>query len=1364
MIGGRSRFFNREEKYEWRHHVRHLRMLLNRSDIFPDITKQTHPSARVHNQDPNDPDGAWVFLVQIVLAKELGRRLATGEGWTSTDFTHRLLAMLILADQWIDNVKIGLYDPKREGLKKDQEKNGKPSRPHNAAAEALKTKGNAALATNNLDEALGLYTQALEISPSHPVYLTNRAAAQFRLKRYAGTIQDAVAAVEVDPLYSKSWSWLGAAKLETGDHRGSVVAYEWALDVDPAGGTQTMKEGLAKARYKVAEAKHPDLAKLSPARRERALEDERWNLGQRDTRFNSLCHHEQAHGLIRFAELMKWPFLDELRTHVNALYDKGFPAGTNLHVWEWFYGLSLPGKYFSSKIGATLVLCTPSLAMMKASTYFDAGISLPEASYWRTRTPLGRVLGSIPGVKSLCGWIGPLPPVDGPKKIFIRLRAARVTPKRKKGNTWEVGGYKRGWNEHTVRPQPEEDLEVWAEEIQDISKWLIPKPPVDDLDAYEIRKIGLEELPFDRPREGLSQSELEMHTAYAASIEFRFSNGCTKVYQLKSNSVFVTLPTCYNNGKQHAVHTREFPPYSRNIFNVKDLVSGSYDYERDGVMVINATGKGAETLARAWCAENGHNAGIRQAGGPCYTCAYNTVSHKGLYLEILIWCSSAGITDDQCRVCQELCTTPANTDLDIPGIYSYQKNVKTTLEDVTRSVERGCPSCSIILGAIVHSDITIGLEMPPLPVAHLDGRLLSQRRGYSIPESSHHPLDARFSSSDSVINGTAIKGSGLCITAVYRKSKEDIHGTAVEIEVYREKGIVIALVRSNTAPLMRIDNEAKPGLVLPLSSSISGNTESDQSFTRALTWIENCVANHRRCDISASALPDRVIDIGLSRKPDDTISPVRLIEIKDSTTSTTKYACLSYCWGSANHLVTLTSTLGNHKTGIPWAALPRTFQDAINFIARLDIRYLWIDSLCILQDNKNDWSIQSYKMPSIYENAHITLAATASSNSMGGLYSHASPEYISRTFNIEDRFGTTHKILARRHLPHWLMGGGSATDLQEQGHGLLRRAWVFQERLLSPRVLHFSRHELMWECMEEAACECSFLDHIERRKTIKTAHNEAISLNGEVRRDLGIRWRDLVGRYSGLNMTYQKDKLQALSGVARQMNRSMQDAYIAGLWLSTIIEDMLWEASSQRARPSPWRAPSWSWASVTAPIHYVSELSGSIPNVTPWAKVLSATTRQAAQDEMGELSSASLEIHSEFTMVYLAIFTPDPTMVVPTAPSLIVDGKTWIPPSGSNQEYSFISTKLAIDIILPPSTPMARRPPYGEKIGTQAFFAMRLARVGNFEYSLLLACVDHPKGKYERVGICGEYVSGDAALRMPWGDASKTFFTTMTLV
>ncbi len=135
-----------------------------------------------------------------------------------------------------------------------------------------------------------------------------------------------------------------------------------------------------------------------------------------------------------------------------------------------------------------------------------------------------------------------------------------------------------------------------------------------------------------------------------------------------------------------------------------------------------------------------------------------------------------------------------------------------------------------------------------------------------------------------------------------------------------------------------------------MATGISGDTSSKESFSRALAWLETCNKDHKSCSrLVAGPLPDRILDLCAI----DVASrvPIKLVDTKNEAA---KFVALSYCWGRVQNLTTTTGNIGDHRNGIRWSKLPKTFQDAITFTRRLKIRYLWIDSLCIIQDDKSD--------------------------------------------------------------------------------------------------------------------------------------------------------------------------------------------------------------------------------------------------------------------------------------------------------------------------------------------------------------------------------------------------------------------------
>lgn len=216
--------------------------------------------------------------------------------------------------------------------------------------------------------------------------------------------------------------------------------------------------------------------------------DNAWDNKGKTVQIHSRVHEKQIEGLLRFAEILKWPYMSEMRDYAEDAYGL-IRSGSHVevNVWDWLYGTVLPGKWAAFKIMAALVLCTPSLAKkLGVSKYYDNGVSLPKRSYWRLRTALGRVLGCLPGVTSVCGWIGPCLPIDGPQNKYIRLEARRVAPP-KHDDVIRLGGPGPDEGEESIRPgAQDEDFQQWMADINDESRWAVPEPPVRQLSVCSV--------------------------------------------------------------------------------------------------------------------------------------------------------------------------------------------------------------------------------------------------------------------------------------------------------------------------------------------------------------------------------------------------------------------------------------------------------------------------------------------------------------------------------------------------------------------------------------------------------------------------------------------------------------------------------------------------------------------------------------------------------------------------------------------------------------------------------------------------------------------------------------------------------------
>ncbi|KAH8586046.1 heterokaryon incompatibility protein-domain-containing protein [Bisporella sp. PMI_857] len=416
---------------------------------------------------------------------------------------------------------------------------------------------------------------------------------------------------------------------------------------------------------------------------------------------------------------------------------------------------------------------------------------------------------------------------------------------------------------------------------------------------------------------------------------------------------------------------------------------------------------------------------------------------------------------------------------------------------------------------------------------------------------------------------------------------------------------------------------------IPFRQLLPENTASAGTLANIQSWISHCSENHPQCKRTTQALPTRLIDVG-----QDGHTP-RLVISKAGKTGL--YICLSHCWGDNQPLKTTTKTLKAHQKGIPWRHLPKTFQDAITITRQLGIRFLWLDSLCIIQDAPLDWQVESSNMCNIYRNAYLTLAASKATSARDGLFSQLRiPD--KKLSGISSR-GEPFTIYARRGGVHHPHGSEYHDNIEPRStyFPLLARAWVYQERLLSARVVHFGNQELSWECREMIACECSGIRpddyesnpankyytkmHLEMPKLLHT--KLVLCPEPDVPR-VQIYWREIVTVYSQLKLTHTSDRLPAISGVAQEMQLYLDDAYLAGAWRKSLIPCLLWKVvnGETRSAPPPRGVPSWSWASVDCPVTFVPGAHESGVR----ARVLYARCEPSGADPMGDVSSGRIQI------------------------------------------------------------------------------------------------------------------------------------------
>lgn len=350
-------------------------------------------------------------------------------------------------------------------------------------------------------------------------------------------------------------------------------------------------------------------------------------------------------------------------------------------------------------------------------------------------------------------------------------------------------------------------------------------------------------------------------------------------------------------------------------------------------------------------------------------------------------------------------------------------------------------------------------------------------------------------------------------------------------------------------------------------------------------WLERCFANHPNCrKLSDPTLPARVIDLHAGGLESDDWTYYRLHEAKDHKAP---YVCLSYCWGGPQAFKTTKDSLAAMRRRINCSDLPKLFQSAVSVTRGLGFRYLWIDCLCIIQDDLEDWERESGNMRKIYGDANLVLAASTSESPASGFFRGSSP--ADGHFEIPYHWEgvVTETVHVRRAFDH-----GRQWKLP-----LSNRAWTFQETWLPCRVVHFLYDEIVFECDSASWCCCSDpgdTTSVTSQNSV-TYHNAASEFSvrrGAKSLDKFQAWNMIVEQYTSRSLTNDSDKLPALSGVASTFREGSNSIYLAGLWSESLITGLCWYSPRlARRRPSQNRGPSWSWVSIEGAVKFPGAVS-----------------------------------------------------------------------------------------------------------------------------------------------------------------------------
>jgi hypothetical protein len=347
------------------------------------------------------------------------------------------------------------------------------------------------------------------------------------------------------------------------------------------------------------------------------------------------------------------------------------------------------------------------------------------------------------------------------------------------------------------------------------------------------------------------------------------------------------------------------------------------------------------------------------------------------------------------------------------------------------------------------------------------------------------------------------------------------------------------------------------------------------------------------------------------------------------------------------------------------ALLPKVFRDAVSIARWMEVDYIWIDALCIVQNSPEDWSAESSKMYQYYTHTYCNIAATSAEPNKGCFTSrHVStvqPYVINNPRSPSEI--ETHVIGYDDFWCNSLLD----TDLHKRG-------WVLQERLLSPRTIHFGQEQIFWECRQNMACEAypgglpePLCNHRTRR------WRQADGMLGTTTRQrpstLGVRkflarvglyrpttvsqsptlystWSGIVEAYMDCQLSFGRDKLVAISGLADKFSQLTGHTYLAGLWDNELLApSLLWYVLGRRqadstpsvramfSEDSRFRGPSWSWASMEARIvaRWTSVYGERLLEITK-TSILSST-----KHSFGMVQDARMEVRGIFLKASISL-------------------------------------------------------------------------------------------------------------------------------
>ncbi|KAK4675432.1 hypothetical protein QC764_0078050 [Podospora pseudoanserina] len=432
-------------------------------------------------------------------------------------------------------------------------------------------------------------------------------------------------------------------------------------------------------------------------------------------------------------------------------------------------------------------------------------------------------------------------------------------------------------------------------------------------------------------------------------------------------------------------------------------------------------------------------------------------------------------------------------------------------------------------------------------------------------------------------------------------------------------------------------------------------TWSAETLGQIKDWLETCLSSHAQCaNRSSGRLPRRLIDVWSTTEPlpkhFDQLSlensqNIRVV-VSESLPQDTKYLTLSHRWGNPPKLLLTTQTqfllkedIVPHLLACDEAAV---FRHAIQVTRGLGFRYIWIDALCIEQDNGPEKAVDIMHMDEVYTNSSLNLSASVASVLDGLVFDRdlSSINPCRATVVVE----AGQESVALQATPEGFHSLRAVGPLYERG-------WVYQERLLAPRIAHFLSDQVYWECHALDASEVlpeGYQDGLERQTRGMAAITKGLSAD-----ELELRWFRLVEDYTATALTYPDDRLLAVSALAKQFSsvakRNPND-YLAGMWKDSLLPSLVWLLAEYEEGSEPQRssdapretevAPSWSWASIMDTVSWPQ--SSEYTRIVPSVELVDVEVDRTSQNLFDGTNLCRLRLRGHMRKIYRYIENGQP--------------------------------------------------------------------------------------------------------------------------